>query len=38
MGLYEKFGWEDVDRVVFDFSAWGGEKEVRTCLMIRSLT
>jgi hypothetical protein len=35
MGLYRKFEWEDFDSVVFDFSAWGGEKEVRTCLMIR---
>jgi N-acetylglutamate synthase-like GNAT family acetyltransferase len=35
MGLYRKFGWEDVDSVVFDFSAWGGGKGVRICLMIR---
>ena len=35
VGLDSNFGWEELDSVVFDFSAWGGETEVRTCLMIR---
>jgi predicted N-acetyltransferase YhbS len=34
MGLYARFGWEEVDEVVIDFSAYGGEK-VKTALMIR---
>ena len=35
MGLYERFGWVEVDEILMDFSRYGGEKNVRTSLMIR---
>ena len=35
IGLYLKFGWVKVDEIVLDFSPYGGEKEVKTALLIR---
>lgn len=33
--LYEKFGYETVDKLVTDFGKWGGPDNVETCLMLR---
>ncbi|KAF4450688.1 GCN5-related N-acetyltransferase (GNAT) domain-containing protein [Fusarium austroafricanum] len=33
--LYEKFGFEEVDRLTVDFSRWGGPSDVTIPLMVR---
>jgi GNAT superfamily N-acetyltransferase len=34
-GLYEKFGWVEVDEIVIDLSPYGGAKEEKMALMMR---
>jgi len=35
LGLYLKYGWVEVDEIVFDFSPYGGAKEAKTTLLMR---
>jgi predicted N-acetyltransferase YhbS len=35
LGLYQRFGWKQVDEMVIDFSSYGGPKQVKTTLLIR---
>ena len=35
VNLYLKHGWVAVDEIILDFSPYGGEKEVKTALLIR---
>lgn len=35
--LYERFGFEQVDAYVVDFSKWGGPREDKVPIMIRPL-
>jgi hypothetical protein len=35
LGLYLKHGWIEVDEILLDFSPYGGEKQMKTALLIR---
>ncbi|CAG8953153.1 hypothetical protein HYFRA_00003352 [Hymenoscyphus fraxineus] len=35
LGLYLKYGWVEVDEIIIDYSRYGGEKDVKTAVLMR---